>query len=144
MSIGVNMLFKITEEVAKAVPGYDCEIVELHHNKKKDAPSGTAMKLYNIISSALKLDVKKAGVFGREGIIGERKKKEIGVMSVRAGDIVGEHTVYFAGTGERIELTHRATSRDTFASGSIYAAKWVIKKENGIYDMQDVLGLKTK
>jgi len=142
MSVGVNLLFKLSEEAAKIVPGYDIEIVELHHNQKKDAPSGTAVKLLEIISRALGKDPKKTGVFGRQGITGARTKEEIGVMAVRAGDIVGEHTVYLAGPGERIELTHRAFSRDTFASGALRAAKWVYGKAPGLYDMQDVLGLK--
>jgi 4-hydroxy-tetrahydrodipicolinate reductase len=142
MSVGVNLLFKLAEEAAKIIPGYDIEIVELHHNQKKDAPSGTAVKLLEVISRALGKDPKKIGVFGRQGTPGARSKEEIGVMAVRAGDIVGEHTVYLAGPGERIELTHRAFSRDTFAAGALRAAKWVYGKAPGLYDMQDVQGLK--
>jgi 4-hydroxy-tetrahydrodipicolinate reductase len=138
-SVGVNLLFKLVREAAKAVPGYDVEIVELHHNQKKDAPSGTAMHLANVIAETLGRDMAKDGVYGREGIIGARKKNEIGVMSVRAGDIVGDHTVYFAGQGERIELTHRAHSRDTLAAGALRAAQWLAGKPDGLYDMQDVL-----
>jgi 4-hydroxy-tetrahydrodipicolinate reductase len=128
--------------VAKAVPGYDVEIVELHHNQKKDAPSGTAAKLYQIIAKALGRNPEKSGIYGRHGVIGARKKEEIGVMAVRAGDIVGDHTVYFAGAGERLELTHRAHSRDTLASGALTAAKWLAKQKPGLYDMQDVLNIK--
>ncbi len=142
MSVGVNLLFKLSEEAAKILPGYDIEIVELHHNKKKDAPSGTAAKLLEIISRALGKDPKKAGIYGRQGIVGARTSDEIGVMSVRAGDIVGEHTVYLAGPGERVELTHRAYTRDTFATGALRAAKWIYGKNPGLYDMQDVLGFK--
>ena len=142
MSVGVNLLFKLSEEAAKILPGYDIEIVELHHNQKKDAPSGTAVKLLDIISRALGKDPKKTGIYGRQGIIGARTADEIGVMSVRAGDIIGEHTVYLAGPGERIELTHRAYTRDTFAAGALRAAKWIYGKNPGLYDMQDVLGLK--
>jgi 4-hydroxy-tetrahydrodipicolinate reductase len=142
MSVGVNLLFKLAEDAAKAVPGYDMEIIEFHHNQKKDAPSGTAVKLLEILSRALGKDPKKTGVFGREGIIGARSKDEIGVMAVRAGDIVGDHTVLLAGQGERIELTHRAHSRDTLAAGALRAAKWIYGKTPGLYDMHDVLGLK--
>ncbi|MBN1521198.1 MAG: 4-hydroxy-tetrahydrodipicolinate reductase [Candidatus Aureabacteria bacterium] len=143
MSIGVNLLFQLTREVAAVLgpQGYDIELVELHHNKKKDSPSGTAKKLLQMAAEGGKLNVKDA-VYGREGILGERKKSEIGVLSVRAGDIVGEHTVYFVGNNERIELTHRAHSRDTFARGALAAARFIIGKKPGIYDMQDVLGMK--
>ena len=142
MSIGVNVLFKIAAEVAAAMPGYDAEIVELHHNQKKDAPSGTAVKLAQVIAKALGRNLDKVAVYGRKGITEQRKKEEIGIMSVRAGDIIGDHTVYFAGNGERIELTHRAQSRDTLAQGALTAGKWVAKQKPGLYDMQDVLGLK--
>ena len=140
MSIGVNLLFKLVGEVAKAVPTYNVEIVEAHHNQKKDSPSGTAIKLAeNInIASGGKLNY----IYGRKGITGARKPDEIGILSVRAGDIIGEHTVIFAGTGERIELTHRAHSRDTFAAGALLAAVWVADKKPGFYDMQDVLSLR--
>ena len=142
MSIGVNILFKLIEGVAKLVPEYDIEIVELHHNKKKDSPSGTAAKLAEIAAVAIGQNINEVGVYGRKTVLGERRKDEIGVLSVRAGDIVGDHTVYFAGPGERIELTHRAHSRETFAAGAIRAAKWLVGKEPGLYDMQDVLGIK--
>ncbi|MCK9582271.1 MAG: 4-hydroxy-tetrahydrodipicolinate reductase [Endomicrobiales bacterium] len=141
MSLGVNLLFKLSAIAAKALNGYDIEIVELHHNQKKDAPSGTAAKLAEIMALALDRDIAKVGVYGREGIVGARTKEEIGVMAVRAGDTVGEHTVYFAGTGERIELTHRAYSRDILASGALTAAKWLSKQVAGFYSMQDVLSL---
>jgi len=141
MSLGVNLLFKLSAIAAKALKGYDIEIVELHHNQKKDAPSGTAAKLAEIMALALDRDIAKVGVYGREGIVGARTKEEIGVMAVRAGDIVGEHTVYLAGTGERIELTHRAYSRDILASGALTAAKWLSKQSSGLYSMQDVLSL---
>lgn len=143
MSIGVNLSFKILAEVAQALgDDYDVEIVEAHHRMKKDAPSGTAMKMAQVLSTALNRNLDEVGVFARKGIIGERSRKEIGVQTVRAGDIVGEHTVYFAGKGERIEITHRAHSRDTFAAGAVRAALWVSAKKSGMYDMQDVLGLK--
>jgi 4-hydroxy-tetrahydrodipicolinate reductase len=115
-----------------------------HHRMKKDAPSGTADKLAQVIASALGRDLKDAGTYGRHGLVGERKPNEIGVMAVRGGDIVGDHTVMFVTNGERIELTHRAHSRDAFAKGAIQAALWLVPRPNGLYDMQDVLGLKAK
>jgi 4-hydroxy-tetrahydrodipicolinate reductase len=143
MSIGVNLCFKLLEEIAKAIgEDYDMEIVEVHHRMKKDAPSGTAMKMAQVISNAVNRNLDEVGVYARKGMIGERTKKEIGIQTLRAGDIVGEHTVLFAGKGERIELTHRAHSRDTFAAGAVRAAKWVVGKKPGLYDMQDVLGLR--
>ncbi|MFN3966249.1 MAG: 4-hydroxy-tetrahydrodipicolinate reductase [Endomicrobiia bacterium] len=140
MSIGVNLLFKLASEVAKILQNYDVEIVELHHNKKKDAPSGTALKLAEKIKIARQKKLKE--VFSRAGETGPRKPDEIGIFAVRAGDIVGEHTVIFAGTGERLELIHKAHSRDTFASGALTAAKWIVNRQPGLYDMTDVLGLK--
>lgn len=137
MSVGVNLLFKLVKEAAKTVPGYDIEIIEAHHNQKKDAPSGTAEKLASEINSVL--ENKLAKVTGRSGICGPRTKNEVGVLAVRAGDIVGDHTVMFAGPGERLELIHRAHSRSTFASGAVRAAMWVAGKKPGLYDMQDVL-----
>lgn len=143
MSMGVNLLFKLAERVAVALGSdYDVEIVEAHHRMKKDAPSGTANKLAEIIASALKRDIRDVGVYGRKGIVGERTTDEIGVMALRAGDIVGEHTVMFVTNGERIELTHRAHSRDSFAKGAVLAALWLVGQPNGLYDMQDVLGLR--
>ncbi|MCA6071136.1 MAG: 4-hydroxy-tetrahydrodipicolinate reductase [Endomicrobium sp.] len=142
MSVGVNILFKLVEEVAKKIPDYDIEIVELHHNKKKDSPSGTAAKLAEVAASALGENINNVGVYGRHSSNKARKKGEIGVLSVRAGDIIGDHSVYFAGPGERIELTHRAHSRDTFAAGAVRAAKWVVGQKPGLYDMLNALSLK--
>jgi len=143
MSIGVNLCFKVLSEIAKTVgEDYDMEIIEAHHRMKKDAPSGTAMKMAQVLAQAVNRNLDEVGVYARKGMIGERSKKEIGIQTIRGGDIVGEHTVMFAGTGERIELTHRATSRDTFAAGAVRAAKWIAGKKPGLYDMQDVLGLK--
>ncbi len=143
MSMGVNLLFSLVERVAAALGNsYDVEIVEAHHKMKKDAPSGTANRLAEIIAATLERDLGKVGLYGRKGIIGERKPDEIAVMSLRGGDIVGDHTVMFVTNGERIELTHRAHSRDAFAKGAIQAAIWLPGQPVGVYDMQDVLGLK--
>ncbi len=143
MSMGVNVLFNLAEIVARVLGDtYDVEIIEAHHKLKKDAPSGTAVKLAQIIAHALGRNLQEAGVYGRKGIVGERTAQEIGVMAVRGGDIVGEHTVMFVTGGERIELIHRAHSRDALAKGAIQAALWVISQPPGLYDMQDVLGLK--
>ncbi|MCK9418092.1 MAG: 4-hydroxy-tetrahydrodipicolinate reductase [Nitrospirae bacterium] len=143
MSIGVNLCFKVLAEIAKTIgEDYDMEIVETHHRMKKDAPSGTAVKMAQVLAAAVSRDLNEVGVYARKGMIGERTRKEIGIQTLRGGDIVGEHTVLFAGKGERIELTHRAHSRDTFAAGAVRAAKWVVGKKPGLYDMQDVLGLK--
>jgi len=140
MSIGVNLLFKLVEQAAKTLrdKGFDIEVIEMHHRYKKDAPSGTAVKIVDILKKAT--EIQKV-VYGREGLTDERSNKEIGVFALRGGDVVGEHTVIFAAMGERIELTHRATSRDIFAKGALEAAKWIVGKSNGLYDMQDVLGL---
>ncbi len=143
MSVGVNLMFKVVEDIARVLnDGYDVEIVEAHHRLKKDAPSGTALKLAQVIARALGRDLDKVGVYGRKGITGERPKDEIGIMTVRAGDIVGEHTVTFCGIGERLEIIHRAHNRDNFARGAVRAAQWVVDQPAGLYDMQDVLGLK--
>jgi len=142
MAVGVNVLFKLAAKTASVLGDeYNIEIVELHHNKKKDAPSGTALKLAEMAASGVNRDLEKVGVYERKGIIGERTVEEIGVQTVRGGDIVGEHTIYFAGPGERIEITHRAHSRDNFAQGAAKAAAWVADKEPGMYNMFDVLGL---
>ncbi len=142
MSRGVNLLLRIAETVATALgDDYDVEIVEAHHKMKKDSPSGTADKLAQVIAKALRRELEHVGVYGRKGMVGERTPKEIGVMALRGGDIVGDHTVMFITNGERIELTHRAHSRDAFASGAIQAASWLLDKPKGLYDMQDVLGL---
>ena len=138
-SVGVNALFALTERAAKILgDDFDLEIVEVHHRMKKDAPSGTAKTLAGILQRARKT---KNLRHGREGISGEREKSEIGIHSVRGGDVVGDHTVIFAGQGERVELTHRASSRETFARGALRAARWVIGKSPGLYDMRNVLGL---
>ncbi len=142
MSVGVNLLVSLLGKVAKTLgEDYDVEIVEAHHHFKKDAPSGTALALGRAVAEALKRDLDKIGVCGRKGIVGARTKKEIGLLSVRAGDIVGEHTVIFGGLGERIEFIHRAQSRETFARGALRAAQWLVKQKKGLYTMQDVLGL---
>ena len=143
MSIGVNLLFKILKDVAKVLgDDYDVEIIEVHHRMKKDAPSGTAIKMAKVISEALGRNFDEVAVYARKGIIGERTKKEIGIQTVRAGDIVGEHTVIFGGLGERIEIVHKASSRDTFARGALKAVLWLYGKPAGLYDMGDVLGIK--
>ncbi len=141
MSIGMNLMFHLVEIASRILKeGYDIEILEMHHKWKKDAPSGTAMRLKEIIEGT---DTEKnwVEVYGRQGITGQRRKEEIGIMALRAGDIVGEHTVYFAGIGERIEITHRAGSRENFARGALMAAKWVVRQKTGCYTMRDVLGL---
>jgi 4-hydroxy-tetrahydrodipicolinate reductase len=143
MSMGVNVLFKIVADVARMLgDGFDIEIVEAHHRFKKDAPSGTALKLAQVAAEALERDLDQVGVYARHGLIGERAQKEIGIQTVRAGDIVGEHTVTFGGMGERIELTHRAHSRENFARGALRAAAWVVSQPPGLYDMQNVLGIR--
>jgi 4-hydroxy-tetrahydrodipicolinate reductase len=143
MSLGVNLLLKVLQDVARALgDDYDIEIVEAHHRMKKDAPSGTAMKMAQVLADAVDRNLDDVAVFARKGIIGPRARKEIGIQTVRAGDIVGEHTVIFGGLGERIEITHKASSRDTFARGALKAALWLAGKPAGLYDMQDVLGLK--
>ena len=143
MSVGVNACFKILKDAAKILgDGFDVEIVELHHNQKKDSPSGTAVRMGEIVADALGRDYQKSAVYHREGMCGARTKEEIGMQTVRGGDIVGEHTVYFIGMGERIEITHRAMSRDMFARGAVRAAGWIADQQPGIYDMQDILGLK--
>lgn len=142
MSVGVNLLFKLTQLAASVLQdGYDVEIFEAHHRLKKDSPSGTAKKLIDVVMETRK-DLHSAKLMhGREGIIGERTNNEIGVMVMRGGDIVGEHTVYFIANGERIELTHRATTRDNFARGAVRAAEFVVSRKQGLYTMFDVLGL---
>jgi len=143
MSLGVNLLFKLVAEVTEVLKdkGYDIEIFEIHHRFKKDTPSGTAVKLAEIIAEKLGKNLDEIAVYGRKGIVGERKPDELGVLSARMGDVVGDHTVFFATLGERLELTHRATSRETFARGAIVAAKWVAGREPGLYTMFDVLGI---
>jgi 4-hydroxy-tetrahydrodipicolinate reductase len=143
MSVGVNVMLKVLEYCAGILnDDYDVEIIEAHHHLKKDAPSGTAMKMAQVIADKLGRNLDKDAVYTRRGLIGERTKKEIGIQTIRAGDIVGEHTVIFGGIGERLEFIHRAQSRDNFAKGAIRAAKWIVHQKNGLYDMQDVLGLR--
>ncbi|MBI5773841.1 MAG: 4-hydroxy-tetrahydrodipicolinate reductase [Verrucomicrobia bacterium] len=142
-STGVNTLFWLTRKAAEILgPGFDLEVVEMHHRLKKDAPSGTATTLLEILGDVRKVQLKDALRHGREGIVGERTDSEIGVHALRGGDVVGDHTVIFAANGERVELTHKASSRETFANGALRAAQWVVKQKPGLYDMQDVLGLK--
>jgi len=143
MSLGVNLLFKLTEEVAKLLGlAYNVEITEIHHNQKKDSPSGTAVRLAEQAARGLGLDYPSDAVFGREGMVGGRPERQIGVHALRGGDVVGEHTVAFIGHGERIELTHKAHNRDNFARGALRAALFAASAAPGLYDMQDVLGLK--
>jgi 4-hydroxy-tetrahydrodipicolinate reductase len=143
MSVGVNVCFKVLADLAKILgPDFDSEIVEWHHRLKKDAPSGTAVRMGEVVAGALGRDFQKVAKYHREGMTGVRTNEEIGMQTVRGGDIVGEHTVYFIGMGERIELTHRAHTRDMFVRGAMRAATWVAEKKPGLYDMQDVLGLK--
>ncbi|MCD6353582.1 MAG: 4-hydroxy-tetrahydrodipicolinate reductase, partial [Proteobacteria bacterium] len=136
------LMFKVVDEVARVLKDeFDVEIIEAHHRMKKDAPSGTAVRLAQIVAEGTEQDLGKMGVYGRKGIVGERRPGEIGVHAVRAGDIVGEHTVLFAGPGERFEITHRAHSRDTFAGGAVRAALWIAEQPPGSYSMEDVLGI---
>jgi 4-hydroxy-tetrahydrodipicolinate reductase len=142
-STGVNTLFWLTRKAAEILgPNFDLEVVEMHHRLKKDAPSGTATTLLEILADVRDLQLKEALRHGREGIVGERTNNEIGIHAIRGGDVVGDHTVIFAANGERVELTHKASSRETFANGALRAAQWVVQQKPGLYDMQDVLGLK--
>ncbi len=143
MSVGVNLLFKLLETASRVLAqGYDIEIIEAHHRHKVDAPSGTALGLGEVVARTLGRDLSQCAVYGREGVTGERDPSTIGFATVRGGDIVGDHTVLFAGTGERIEITHKASSRATFALGALRAARFLKVHPAGMYDMQDVLGLK--
>ena len=142
-STGVNTLFWLTRKATEILgPDFDLEVVEMHHRLKKDAPSGTAQTLVEILADVRQQELKKVIRHGREGLVGERTRTEIGLHSLRGGDVVGDHTVVFANVGERVELTHKASSRETFANGALRAAQWVVGKAPGLYDMQDVLGLK--
>ena len=142
MSVGVNLCLKLLDIAARVLGDeVDIEIIEAHHRHKVDAPSGTALRMGEVIADALGRDLKTCAVYGREGIIGARERKTIGFETIRAGDIVGEHTVMFAAEGERVEVTHKASSRMTFASGAARAAGWLMSQPNELYDMQDVLGL---
>ena len=143
MSVGVNVTLKLLEMAARALPsGYDIEIVEAHHRHKVDSPSGTAIKMGEVIADALGRNLKDDGVFARVGDVGPRKPKEIGFATVRGGDIVGDHTVLFAGIGERIEISHKASTREHFAQGSLQAARFLHQQKTGLFDMFDVLGLR--
>jgi 4-hydroxy-tetrahydrodipicolinate reductase len=142
-STGVNTLFWLTRKAAEILgPDFDLEVIEMHHRSKKDAPSGTATTLAQILADVRKQQLAEVVRHGRQGIIGERAAAEIGMHALRGGDVVGDHTVIFAANGERLELTHKASSRETFANGALRAAQWVVKQKPGLYDMQDVLGLK--
>lgn len=141
-STGVNTLFWLTRKAAEILgPAFDIEVVEMHHRMKKDAPSGTATTLLEVLADVRKVQLEEALRHGRKGIVGERTAGEIGIHALRGGDVVGDHTVMFAAMGERVELTHKASSRETFANGALRAAQWVIKQKPGLYDMQHVLGL---
>ncbi|HBO38558.1 MAG TPA: 4-hydroxy-tetrahydrodipicolinate reductase [Pasteurellaceae bacterium] len=141
-SVGVNLVFKLLEKTAKVMGDYcDIEIIEAHHRHKVDAPSGTALSMGEHIAKTLGRNLKTHGVFCREGVTGERKREDIGFSTIRASDVVGEHTVWFADIGERVEIAHKASSRMTFANGAVRAAKWVVGKSNGLFDMTDVLDL---
>ncbi len=143
MSVGVNVTFKLLEMAAKALStGYDIEIIEAHHRHKVDAPSGTALKMGEVIAGALGRDLNECAVYAREGVTGERDPSSIGFATIRGGDIVGDHTVLFAGTGERIEITHKSASRATYAQGSLRAVRFLADRKNGLFDMFDVLGLR--
>ena len=142
MSVGVNVVFKLLAMAARALnEGYDIEIIEAHHRHKVDAPSGTALKMGEVVAAALGRDLKDCAVYAREGVTGERAPSTIGFATVRGGDIVGDHTVMFAGTGERIEITHRSNSRAGYAQGSLRAARFLAGRKTGLFDMNDVLGL---
>ncbi len=143
MSVGVNLTFKLLEIAAKVLnEGYDIEVIEAHHRHKVDAPSGTALRMGEVVADALGRDLSECAVYGREGVTGERQPSTIGFATVRGGDIVGDHTVMFAGIGERVEITHKASSRMTFARGALRAARFLMISPAGQYDMQDVLGLR--
>ena len=143
MAVGVNLVFKLLDTAARILAqGYDIEVVEAHHRHKIDAPSGTALRMGEVLANALQRDLKQCAVYGREGVTGERDPSTIGFATVRGGDIVGDHTVMFCGTGERVEISHKASSRMPYALGSMRAAKFLRSQKNGLFDMQDVLGLK--
>jgi 4-hydroxy-tetrahydrodipicolinate reductase len=142
MSVGVNVVLRLLDTAARALAtGYDIEIIEAHHRHKVDAPSGTALAMGEAVAAALGRDLKQCAVYGREGMTGERDPSTIGFATIRGGDIVGDHTVLFAGTGERIEITHRSASRATYAQGSLRAARFLAGRASGLFDMRDVLGL---
>jgi 4-hydroxy-tetrahydrodipicolinate reductase len=143
-SVGVNVMFRLLEIAAGALSdGFDVEVLEAHHRHKIDAPSGTALRMGEILATTLGRDLKTTAVYGREGVTGERKRETIGFATVRGGDVVGDHTAMFLGTGERLEITHRSSSRATYAEGALRSARFLTEKRSGLYDMQDVLGLKS-
>ncbi|MCP3669109.1 MAG: 4-hydroxy-tetrahydrodipicolinate reductase [Gammaproteobacteria bacterium] len=143
MSVGVNLCFKLLDIAARVLgDSVDIEVIEAHHRHKVDAPSGTALRMGEVVADALGRDLSECAVYGRQGITGERDRKTIGFETIRAGDVVGDHTVLFAATGERVEITHKASSRMTFANGAVRASGWIMQKGAGLYDMQDVLGLR--
>jgi 4-hydroxy-tetrahydrodipicolinate reductase len=143
MSVGVNVVLRLLDTAARALAeGYDIEIVEAHHRHKVDAPSGTALQMGEVVATALGRDLKQCAVYGREGVTGERDTSTIGFATVRGGDIVGDHTVMFCGTGERIEIAHKSASRTTYAQGALRAARFLMGKPSGLFDMTDVLGLR--
>jgi 4-hydroxy-tetrahydrodipicolinate reductase len=143
MSVGVTLLINLVEQAAKTLhDGYDIEVVEMHHRHKVDAPSGTALRLGEAAAKGLGCELKDCAIYAREGVTGEREAGKIGFATMRGGDVVGDHTVVFAGTGERVEITHKASSRATFAQGALRAAKFLVDKKAGLFDMQDVLGLR--
>jgi 4-hydroxy-tetrahydrodipicolinate reductase len=143
MSVGVNLCFRLLDLAARVMgEDADVEIIEAHHRHKADAPSGTALRMGEVVAQALGRDLAQVAVYGRQGQTGERDRRTIGFETIRAGDVVGEHTVWFATTGERVEITHKASSRMTFARGAVRAAQWLSAQKVGLYDMQDVLGLR--
>jgi 4-hydroxy-tetrahydrodipicolinate reductase len=140
MSVGVNVLLQAIQVVAKVLgDDYDVEVIEAHHNQKVDSPSGTALKIAQVLAKTLNRDLSEVGLYGRRGIVGARTRKEIGIHAIRGGDIVGDHTVLFAGAGERLEITHRSHSRESFARGAIRAARWVVNAPKGLHDISEVL-----
>jgi len=142
MSIGINTLFYLVRKAVELLGNnFETEIVEIHHDLKKDAPSGTALEFGRVIAEAKGLNFDNVALYGREGQVGKRKRDEIGILAVRVGDVVGEHTIIFGAPGERVEFVHKASSRKTFASGALRAAKFVAKKSSGLYTMEDVLGI---
>jgi len=143
MSPAINVMYKLIADAARLLGAdFDVEIVEAHHRYKVDAPSGTAVRMAEVLAQTLDRNLEKVGVYGRHGIVGQRKDDEIAVLSIRAGDLTGDHTVMFGGVGERLEIIHRTQSRDAFGRGAIRAARWIIQQKPGLYDMQDLLGLK--
>jgi 4-hydroxy-tetrahydrodipicolinate reductase len=143
MSPAINVMYKLIADAARLLgPDFDIEILEAHHRYKIDAPSGTAVRMAEVLAQTLNRDLEKVGVYGRKGIVGQRKAEEIAVLSIRAGDLTGDHTVTFGGIGERLEIVHRTQSRDAFGRGALRAARWIVGQQPGLYDMQDLLGLK--